>query len=418
MHRFGSGSRRSSGGSFRSHRHHVPPTHARLRQGWTPNLSTLADLTFAQVSAEFPDDQSAHDWFVKMRWPNGVRCAFCNSDRVHDARAKRNRPIWKCEEQDCGKQFSVTSRTVMESTKLPLRKWLLGFYLISAHKKSVSAHQLHRDLGISLKAAWFMAHRIREAMDQSGEPLYGVVEADHTWLGGKVRGMHRGYTKNKIPVHGIASRSQSRGSNHYVGQTRLLALSKGAKPNQEMATEQLTDHVIPDESVLMTDETALYDEVGKRFVAHAKVNHSADGFVRGDAFTNTVEGVFAGLKRQIKGTHHSISEQHSQKYLDENAFKYNTREESDGERFVRAVRAGVGKRVRLFRPKRGKAKALRKRTVDGPAQEPWKRPRYWRGGSPLARRYGRRRALAKRAASLRDTLARIAERQAGEEGNE
>ena len=370
-------------------------------------MEELANLSFAEMSAAFPDERTAHAYFVKVRWPNGVRCAHCNSSKVHDARArKRARPIWKCEE--CDSQFSVSTKTVMESSKLTLRTWLLAFFLLSAHKKSVSSHQLGRDLGISTKAAWFLSHRIREAMrENSAEPLYGVVEADLTYIGGRRRRFGRGYTGNKIPVHGIVSRSSGSKSKHgrYVpGQVRQIALSKGTNPTIPIVSQQLTDHAIPDESVLMTDETALYDNVGTWFADHQKVNHSEGEYVRGDVFTNTVEGAFAGLKRQIDGTHHSISEQHAQKYMDENSFKYNHRDETDGERFVRAVRGGVGKRVRLFRPKRGQAKALRKRTHDGPAIEPWKRSRYSRGLNKRGRRMGRRRALADRAAKLREAL--------------
>jgi transposase-like protein len=393
-------------------------------------VSSLSELTLAQVSAEFPTERSAHDYFVSVRWPNGVRCAHCGSTRVHDARAKRNRPIWKCDDPDCRKQFSVTTGTVMESTKLPLRTWLLGWYMLSAHKRSVSSHQLHRDLGISLPSAWFMSQRIRAAMrDTDAEPLYGTVEADITYLGGRRRRFGRGYTGNKIPVHGVASRSSGskrdgkpirKGPHRYIpGRVRFMAMHRGTDPNRKMLGDQLTDVAIPDESVLMTDETPLYDVVGKRFVDHQKVNHSVGEYVRGDVTTNTIEGVFAGLKRQITGTHHSISAQHAQKYLDEHAFKYNHRDETDGERFVRAVRSGANasKRVRLFQPSSGKAPALRKRTVDGPAVEPWKRPRYLYGLSPLARRYGRRRAMAKRAGQLREALARIAEKQEQENGD-
>lgn len=379
-------------------------------------------MAYDEVSAAYPDDAAAHDYFVAVRWPDGAYCSHCGSFDVYDARAKRTRPIWKC--RDCKQQFSVTTGTVMESTKLGLRKWLLAFYLLSAHKKSVSSHQLSRDFGITLKSAWFLSHRIREAMrEKPNEPLYGMVEADLTWVGGKRSRYGRGYVGNKLPIHGIVSRSRRRKGNanrarFQPGQMRLIAHRKGTDPNKKLLGEQITDNVIPDEAVLNTDETNLYDDVGKRFLAHEKVNHGDEEYVRGDAHTNTVEGAFANVKRQINGTHHSISEQHSQRYLDEHAFRYNHRDETDGDKFVRAVRGADGKRVRLFKPSRGSAPSLWRRRVDGPATDPSKSSRAARGLSRRSRRAGRKEAREKRAADMRATLAMIAKRQAAADGGD
>ena len=216
---------------------------------------------------------------------------------------------------------------------------------------------------------------------------------------------------------GKAGKRKGKSRSRYVpGQARLIALRKGVSPDQQLTGEQLTDLVIPDESILNTDETTLYDEVGKRFVAHEKVNHGEGEYVRGDAYTNTVEGLFANLKRQIKGTHHSISEEHSQRYLDEHAFRYNHRDESDGERFVRAVRGGVGKRLRLYKPKRGKAPSLWKRRKGDPAQDPRKRPRGPREAP--RRRAGRRTEAQRHEASVKAALDLIAKKRAREDGDD
>jgi len=392
-------------------------------------MKQLKSMSFDEVSAAYPDDAAAHDYFVKARWPDGPYCSHCGSFDVYDAKSSRKRPIWKC--RDCKQQFSVTTGTVMESSKLGLRKWLLAFYLLSAHKKSVSAHQLSRDFGITLKTAWFLAHRIREAMrEKPDEPLFGMVEADLTWVGGSRKRYGRGYVKNKLPVHGMASRNRGRrgkgkgkggGGGHsrfQPGQVRLIAHRKGTDPNKKLLGEQITDNVIPDESILNTDETNLYDDVGRRFLAHEKVNHGEDEYVRGDAHTNTIEGAFANVKRQINGTRHSISEQHSQRYLDEHSFRYNHREETDAQKFVRAVRGAGGKRLRLFKAKRGKAPSLWKRRVHEPATDESKSVKGARGLSRRAKRAGRKAAREKRAADMRAALALIAKQQAGEDDGE
>lgn len=347
---------------------------------------------------------------------------------MYDAKSRRARPIWKC--RDCKQQFSVTTGTVMESTKLGLRKWLLAFYLLSAHRKSVSAHQLSRDFGVTLRTAWHLSHRIREAMrEKPDEPLFGMVEADLTWVGGSRKRYGRGFVKNKLPVHGVASRNRGRrgkgkgkGGGHsrfQPGQVRLIAHRKGVNPDKKLLGEQVTDNVIPDESILNTDETNLYDDVGRRFLAHEKVNHGDDEYVRGDSHTNTIEGAFANVKRQINGTHHSISEQHSQRYLDEHSFRYNHRDESDAQKFVRAVRGAGGKRLRLFKPRRGGASSLWRRRVDGPPTDTSKSSRAAaRGMSRRAKRAGRKMARERRASDMRAALALIAKQQAGEDDGE
>lgn len=301
----------------------------------------------------YSDPDKAREHLEALHWPNGPvcpHCGNCDGERIRKMAGKSTRPgVYKCNE--CAKPFTVTVGTIFEDSKIPLNKWLMAFALLNGSKKGMSAHQLHRHLGITYKSAWFMAHRIREAMKDDGEPLGGLgvtVEADETYIGGKVSNMHvskRGYDPTK--------RRNQMGPRLDMKQPVVALVERGgrvrsfhvAKVTGETLRAVLVTNVDRG-SWLMTDEHRGYEAVGREFVGHGVVAHSLGEYVRKGVFhTNTVEGFFALLKRGVIGTYHSISEAHLHRYCVEFDFRYNTRKLSDAERTAEAVKGARGKRL-------------------------------------------------------------------------
>ncbi|HEY0012796.1 MAG TPA: IS1595 family transposase [Allosphingosinicella sp.] len=277
-----------------------------------------------------------------LHWPNGPVCPHCGEDervtRLTAATARAG--LHKC--NACRKQFTVTVGTIFEDSKIGLNKWLLGFRLMAGSKKGVSAHQLHRSLGITYKSAWFMGHRIREAMNIEGGPLGGpdtVVEADETYVGGKARNRAFRAPAPKKAVVALVERDGRVASQHVANVTaanvRPLVVSKVERA-----------------SYLMTDESMIYTRMGREFSGHGTVNHSAGEYVRTAGFhhTNTVENFFSIFKRGVIGTYHHMSEAHLGRYCAEFDFRYNTRAIGDTERTDAAVIAARGKRLTYRRP--------------------------------------------------------------------
>jgi hypothetical protein len=251
---------------------------------------------------------------------------------------RNKRMLWRC--YGCRKQFSVRIGTVMEDSRIPARYWVHAFWRACASKKGVSALQIKRETGLSYKSALFLMHRIRWAMTDStipGGKLSGTVEADETYVGGKVRGGKRGrpgIDSNKTPVFAMVERE---------GRVRAMPMRVSAN---DLKTA-LLEHVDVSKANLMTDENQGYISAGRDFaLGHTTVNHSQKEYVRGMAYTNTVEGFFALLKRGIMGTFHSVSKQHLHRYVTEFEFRYNLRNVDDGERTLRAIKGGEWKRLR------------------------------------------------------------------------
>jgi transposase-like protein len=255
----------------------------------------------------FTDEDKARAYFEEIRWPNGVTCPHCgnaNSTRIYSIAANATKKIRaglrEC--QDCHGQFTVRTRGVMESSHVPLTKWALAYHLLASSKKGMSAHQLHRTLGVTYKTAWFMAYRIREAMRPIDvEPMGGsgkTVEADEAYVGGKAK--NRAYAKTLAKHEAVMSLVERGGKvrSHHVADVTAKTL----KPI-------LVDAIAKD-THLRTDQSPVYTEIGTSFASHATVNHSIKEYVRGDAHTNTVEGYFSIFKRGIYGVYHHVSEQH------------------------------------------------------------------------------------------------------------
>ena len=303
---------------------------------------TTVDLT----DPIFTNLAAAREHFEAIRWPNGAYCPFCGqTDTIRPLGGKSMGPGWyHC--KDCRRKFTAQVGTIYERSHIPMTKWLLATHLMCASKKGISAHQLHRMLGLPYKTAWFMAHRIREGMRElNTEPLGGegkVVEADETYIGGKEKNKHA-WKRKHIGRGGIGKEIAfaivERG-----GSVRSHQVPKvNAKTLRPILTAQ-----IDRKSTLMTDDAGQYRYMHRDFARHEALNHGIEEYVRGDAHTNTVESYFAILKRGITGTSHHVSQQHLKLYLAEFDFRYNERAKldvTDTERAIRAVRGVVGKRV-------------------------------------------------------------------------
>lgn len=293
----------------------------------------------------YHDADKAREHLEALHWPNGPvcpHCGNCDADRITKLKGKSTRPgVYKCNE--CAKPFTVTVGTIFERSKIPLNKWLLGFRLMAGSKKGISAHQLHRSLGITYKSAWFMAHRIREAMGLDPEgPLGGpdkVVEADETFVGGKAKNRATRKPAAKKAVVALVERDGMARSFH-VANVNAKHLRGLIVTNVDRASH------------LMTDEAGVYTRVGREFNGHSVVNHSASEYVTTGGFkhSNTAENFFSIFKRGVIGTYHHLSEAHLHRYCREFDFRYNTRDLEDAERTDEAVKGARGKRLTYRQP--------------------------------------------------------------------
>lgn len=288
----------------------------------------------------FQDADKAREYLEALRWANGIVCPHCGAVGEHyKLEGKSHRPgLYKC--TDCREQFSVTVGTVFESSKIKLHIWLQACHLMSASKKGVSAKQLERMLGVTYKTAWFMAHRIREAMTGGDGGLLGgpskPVEVDETFWGnkGKQAKGARSY-HHQMKVVSLVERDGTKRSFHVP--------SVNAKTLRPILMSQ-----IDAKSRLMTDDANAYKVLGTEFSEHGVVNHTAKEYARGDVTTNTVESSFALLKRGLVGTFHSVSEQHLQRYATEFDFRWNTRQKlgfNDVQRTQALLKGIAGKRL-------------------------------------------------------------------------
>ena len=262
----------------------------------------------------FTNEDAARAYLEKLRWPNGPVCPHCGT--VDKAYATKRAGKYRCASKGCRKDFTVKIGTVFEASHIPLHQWLLAAYLLCSSKKGISSHQLMRTLDVTYKTAWFMTHRIREAM-RSGTfaPMGGsgkVVEADETYIGRKEGvPVRRGYAHKRAVVSLV-----ERG-----GKVRSFHVDKATKASVQPIVRQN----IARESRLMTDESGIYAKMSEDFAEHLAVVHSAGEYVRDDAHTNTVEGYFSIFKRGFKGIYQHCGEHHLHRYLSEYDFRYNNR---------------------------------------------------------------------------------------------
>jgi transposase-like protein len=309
----------------------------------------------------FHDEDKAREWFEATRWPSGVFCPHCGVGTVIRMEGKAHRPgLFHC--QGCRGQFTVRTGQVMESSHVPLTKWALAFHLMAASKKGISAHQLHRTIKVAYNTAWFMAHRIREAMGETSPgPIGGegkVVEVDEAYHGKAevpVRARNRVPKPVKSGRSGVANKRAIVALVERGGEARAVVMT-GKAVTAKNVREIMVRHASR-KSALHTDESRLYPEVGKEFAKHEKVHHAAGEYARGKGAdlvtTNTVEGFFGVFKRGFNGVYQHCGEQHFQRYVDEFTFRYNTRAKlgfDDAERAEIALRQAEGKRLTWRRP--------------------------------------------------------------------
>lgn len=295
----------------------------------------------------FHDEAAAFEMLESILWSDGPVCPHCGvigrAGRLEGVRSKPSKKhpqgvtrhgLWKC--YACRQQFTVRVGTVFESAHIPLHKMLQAVYLLTSSKKGISAHQLHRTLEITYKSAWFLAHRVREAMRTIGLPPMGgvgsVVEIDETYIGTKKGAEKKAGFAHKQAVLTLVERGGKARSFH-IDQANIPTVTSIARSN------------VARETAVMTDDAGYYSRMEGLFVSHETVNHSEEEYVRGNVHTNTIEGFFSIFKRGMKGVYQHCGEKHLHRYLAEFDFRYNERTISDPERAAEAMKGITGKRL-------------------------------------------------------------------------
>lgn len=273
-------------------------------------------MNLPKLIEQFGSEDKCRDYLEDLRWPDGVECPRCGNDSVSKIEKRQQ---WECNAESCRYQFSVTAGTVFHDSHLPLWKWFLAIYLMGESKKGISAKQLQRTLGVSYKTAWYLAHRIRSAMEEdSPVPLRGIVEIDETWIGGRKRRVkgESGRT-NKTMVLGAVERG---------GDIRLEVRKGKGRESKASYRSFVYDHVDDKAEFVFTDSDYAWGDMTTWDRKHKKVDHGREEWVRGIVHTNTVEGVWSLFKRSVVGTYHQLSAKHLPAYLDEMAFRFNNRD--------------------------------------------------------------------------------------------
>ena len=299
--------------------------------------------TLQQAIVYFSDPATAFSEMVKFRWPDGVvKCPTCGSTAVYFTASRR---IWQCKEKHAKRQFSVKIGSIMEDSPLGIDKWLVASWLITNAKNGISSYELGKAIGVTQKTAWFMLHRIRLAMQtEDGGKLSGHVEVDETYIGGKARFMHKAKRQRvikgtggmgKVAVMGLLERHGERG--HSTVRANVVR-SIGKKLLQAAVRAN-----VEKDAAVFTDALASYEGLNEDYV-HQVIDH-AERYVDGQVHTNGLENFWSLLKRALKGTYVSVEPFHLFRYLDEQAFRFNTRKLSDAGRFAITASSAFGKRL-------------------------------------------------------------------------
>ena len=303
------------------------------------------ELNLITLAQEYQDEDKARALFESWRWPNGKAiCPHCKHDEAYAMKSKpatKNKMragLYCC--SACRKTFTAKVGTPLEDSHLPISKWLMAMFLISSSKKGMSAHQVHRMLKISYKAAWFMCHRIRYGFGDDGVKLKGVVEADETFVGGV--GDRRTQSIRKIPVVALIERG---------GRAKTRVVSNVSQHNLGKVLNECVDK----SATVNTDDHTAYKPALKGYARHDVVNHSKDEYHRRNpdgtiSTTNSAESFFSLLKRGVYGSWHHVSREHLPKYANEFAFRWGTNKLSDGARMAAIVPLLDGKRLFYRQP--------------------------------------------------------------------
>ena len=293
----------------------------------------------------FSDPDTCLEFMVSLRWPDGVTCPQCNSKEVTFL---KNARLWKCRTKHRRQKFSIKVGTIFEDSPISLDKWLAAVWMIANCKNGVSSYEIHREIGVTQKTAWFMLHRIRLAM-QTGTfaNFSGQVEADETFIGGLARNMHKDKRKEKIEGGGP------------VGKTIVMGLLERHGPKDAPKTSKVKAMIVPNTgggtlqrrvrwhvepgSEVFTDANRSYE--GLKFdYAHKVIDH-AEAYVKGNVHTNGIENFWSLLKRTVKGTYVSVEPFHLFRYLDEQSFRFNSRKDNNAGRFEDVLRTITGRRL-------------------------------------------------------------------------
>lgn len=276
-------------------------------------------MNLIDVSKEFQTDAACLRYLEALRWPEGVRCVQCDSDKVSKIKRRKagknkRASIYEC--LSCGRQFSATSGTLFHDSHLPLTKWFLAVALVCNAKKGLSAKQMERDLGVSYRTAWYLCHRIRKAMEEGELPKFtGIVEADETYVGGKYDRRRKRQPWEKTPVMGIIERS---------GRVEAYKIPT---PSKTVLVGKIKDRVSPQAEMVVTDELSAYRSVSKSY--RHEVIHHIHQWVRGNVHTNSIENFWSLFKRGVIGSFHKVSAKHLPRYLAEFTYRFNYREAED-----------------------------------------------------------------------------------------
>ncbi len=290
----------------------------------------------------FSDEDTCRTFVAKLRWPDGVvRCPNCGSPEVAFIETRK---LWNCKANHPKRQFSIKVGTIFEDSPIPLTKWLPAVWLIASAKNGISSHELGRALGVSQKSAWFMLHRIRLAMQRDGGMMSGRVEVDETFIGGRARFMHKGKRARMITGRGSVGKTAVMGllerhgpEGHSVVKTKVVRNTRRRSLSPEVRRH------VEEGSEVFTDALCSYRDLGDVYT-HEVIDH-AEEYVRGKVHTNGIENFWSLLKRSVKGTYVSVEPFHLHRYLDEQAFRFNTRRNPDGARVAQVVGSAVGRRL-------------------------------------------------------------------------
>ncbi len=324
----------------------------------------MGEFNVLSIMEQIPTEAAAYEFMEKLRWSGTPECPHCgNTERCYfltpangksratSTGAESQRRLWKC--GACRKKFSVLTGTVMHGTKIPVRTWVLVMFEMCCCKNGVSAREIQRRYSLTPKSAWFLTHRIREAMRNDKLVSLGgdgaVIVADETWVGGRPKNKHRqgrptylpgggrgraGAATKKIPVLTLIDRSSGEARSAVIRDVNGATLRKAIAEQVDMAG-----------STLNTDAAPAYRQLGQEFTDHQWVDHSSYEYVRGDVTSNQAENYFSQLKRSIDGTHHKLSREHLPRYLSEFDFRYTTRRIGDAKRFEQLAAQMAGRRL-------------------------------------------------------------------------